>query len=1014
MFPESYAVLFRVKSVSKLVYIIPNNFHINIENMLYNIINNLPNITIPLYEIEVAGLKIPITLSYHASGIKFADYDGDIGAGWSIDASGYRISRTLLGGADEKTDILPEDSLRFLHTGVINWRPGTGKDFKEFCEEIIQALSDLDHQEGLNAYMKNRLLDREYDQFKYFLPSTQGSFIISDRNRREISIAEQNLDKIILDPGKNDMLLEDIEITDDKGFIYYFGGKQTGGLELAERDNSGGKNRTAWALSKILSPLDNRTIATFEYTKKTVFLKQDGFMNYYVLPDQEAFPNPQPPIQGGFGGNDCNGGRKLDRYADWFHYDLGSTLPYLYGTGDCLFTSKIYTDYVDIEFVRFNIITGYYADYQRLKEIIIKNKSGRTIRTIKFNYTKEEPYDHTLLESVVIMNDNQSESEKYKFEYYLPEPGTSFIADQWGYYKSETGIDPYYRGIAPAFIHEEAKNDKYLFCYAHVTNQSPIQYLRNIGDDVNWAFFNRTKNEFPHYFSLKKIIYPTGGSTTYEYEPNQYPGIDKGGGQRIAKITSDPQDGITPPVTTMFKYGWNESGIGINNFDLNYNMFKNVSLVYDIIGGYDVWGLPAQYLTATIIRTYSSYDLTGLNQFFSVKYPEVTTYQVSKDQYTGKVKSSYDIYEQYVIGEMTRPIYASHFQFPAIYDTEHKDYGIKEYRPGYKPLLMLRLFFNDKNNCIKTEEYAYKEVYPSKRRFLGLKQRKNIDITNFSMIFPTPTAPAPWHDLYYLGILHTIHSTMLSEVVLGTHVPNYKFESLVEPSRDDIESYEILTLDERNRVKKSIKNWELVKEYSYPEPGSSLDKKNIVSTPVETITQMKEQEIGRIKYEYAGNSILPNAIKTSASGANDLRTDLTYDLYDKRGNLLQYTHLQNFTTSYIWGYNYLYPIAEIKGASFADVKNALGNYSDAQMEALSANANPSDSDINSIDTKLRTYFTNKPVLITTYAYKPLYGMSFMINEQGVKTTFEYDGFGRLIETTYDGKKVDSYQYNYRK
>jgi hypothetical protein len=32
--------------------------------------NGLPEISISLYEIEVRGLKIPVTLNYHASGIK--------------------------------------------------------------------------------------------------------------------------------------------------------------------------------------------------------------------------------------------------------------------------------------------------------------------------------------------------------------------------------------------------------------------------------------------------------------------------------------------------------------------------------------------------------------------------------------------------------------------------------------------------------------------------------------------------------------------------------------------------------------------------------------------------------------------------------------------------------------------------------------------------------------------------------------------------------------------------------
>ena len=62
--------------------------------------NGLPEIDIPLYELKIKGLTIPVTLSYHASGIRYKQYDGEVGAGWSLNAGGYRVSRTI-NGRDE-------------------------------------------------------------------------------------------------------------------------------------------------------------------------------------------------------------------------------------------------------------------------------------------------------------------------------------------------------------------------------------------------------------------------------------------------------------------------------------------------------------------------------------------------------------------------------------------------------------------------------------------------------------------------------------------------------------------------------------------------------------------------------------------------------------------------------------------------------------------------------------------------------------------------------------------------
>ena len=62
----------------------------------------IPDISIPLFEIRLKELTIPVTLSYHASGVKAFQYDGDVGAGWSINVGGYKVMRTIYGLEDER------------------------------------------------------------------------------------------------------------------------------------------------------------------------------------------------------------------------------------------------------------------------------------------------------------------------------------------------------------------------------------------------------------------------------------------------------------------------------------------------------------------------------------------------------------------------------------------------------------------------------------------------------------------------------------------------------------------------------------------------------------------------------------------------------------------------------------------------------------------------------------------------------------------------------------------------
>src|ERR1043166_4471722 len=50
--------------------------------------SGLPEISIPLYTIKTASFEIPISIEYHASGIKVMEYPSWVGAGWVLNAGG--------------------------------------------------------------------------------------------------------------------------------------------------------------------------------------------------------------------------------------------------------------------------------------------------------------------------------------------------------------------------------------------------------------------------------------------------------------------------------------------------------------------------------------------------------------------------------------------------------------------------------------------------------------------------------------------------------------------------------------------------------------------------------------------------------------------------------------------------------------------------------------------------------------------------------------------------------------
>ena len=62
------------------------------------------NIEIPLYTIKVRDITVPISLSYHASGIKVSEEASRVGLGWVLNCGGI-ISRNIVNKDDFINDI---------------------------------------------------------------------------------------------------------------------------------------------------------------------------------------------------------------------------------------------------------------------------------------------------------------------------------------------------------------------------------------------------------------------------------------------------------------------------------------------------------------------------------------------------------------------------------------------------------------------------------------------------------------------------------------------------------------------------------------------------------------------------------------------------------------------------------------------------------------------------------------------------------------------------------------------
>src|ERR1700754_1425483 len=61
----------------------------------------IPDINIPIYTAQSGKIKLPISISYHAGGLKVQEQASWVGAGWSLNAGGV-ITRTVVGAPDDR------------------------------------------------------------------------------------------------------------------------------------------------------------------------------------------------------------------------------------------------------------------------------------------------------------------------------------------------------------------------------------------------------------------------------------------------------------------------------------------------------------------------------------------------------------------------------------------------------------------------------------------------------------------------------------------------------------------------------------------------------------------------------------------------------------------------------------------------------------------------------------------------------------------------------------------------
>jgi hypothetical protein len=847
-------------------------------NFEVNLFHGVPEINISIFEVKSKGFNIPISLSYHASGIKVTDVASWVGLGWNINAGG-QISRNVKGKDDFLGILKPDYQLKT--PDQVN--PNTFDGYL-----YLKSLSTNDQ-------------DSQPDVFSYSMPGKHGNFLYKNPTTPVLIPSEPiriTRDQI---PQATSSFFR-FNLLDERGNNYLFG-KSLSGESVAESSSAevGGTPNSyvsSWLLTHMISSDKSDTVSYTYYPASNVQLNGETIDNVSVTDNVVSNDpgisdtTPPQPLTGSIVNTVTSSNLSVSqRLMKEIQFDNGK-----------------------VQFITSNNNRSDLAS-PALDRILIYSKSKGVLELLKtiqfyYSYFGSSPDLRLKLDSIIVYPSDSQPNQTYRFTYNVQPnlPNFKKAQDYWGYFNNQSNstlvpltVIPYQIGIYP--VGTSAPNTAQIGTANRTPNPDAVQ--SNI---------------------LKRIQYPTGGYTIFNYEPNKYPGLVNdmiGGGVRIQSILTY-SDENSEPVIKSYKYGTatnKESGLGI------LNSIKTAYYTPTKVSSYNLAG---PMLTTSDNTNYSSNISYNINEYddSNVFYPFATEYIGTSEVNLGKKVNEFSMENDIVLINST-------YGFMPQVQSYHWKRGKLLHLQEYEKL-------NGPNYNLKKETTNYyASIKPETIPNIGLNVIQTYVISGFP------------EDVYYSGILPRPYSYSFYDLFTGAFLPSssgvktYGTTSNLETFTE----YKYNNSFQPSTIKNLKSNGDtLLTRYKYADDYSTsvsstsgsgilnLQSSNILSLPIEETLSIKvpngpEKIVGgeiktyydnklllKDEYRLETNQPISNYQASSIDGSGLLsiptvfKRRINYTAYDANANPTEYLIDDKRKNSYIWGYK--------KNLVIADVQNA--------------------------------------------------------------------------------------------
>lgn len=961
---------------------------------------------IPLYTYKDNDFEIPLSLHYSSSGYKTYAPIGCVGLGWALNAGGF-ITRKVNGIPDEvdKTFSIIKNNLKWLVNlnGYNKFSTLLPKNYKIENGEVL-----FDYQNGISYYGTltnlpdtNRFetrVETNPDMFAFnflgqtgkFMLNDEGTFTVFDTSHPEGEYKIEILSFGHTYPNKTVR----IQITTGDGYKYTF-------EDITASDNNEMSfwhtnplyptHSTSFPLVEIEAP--NGRKVTIEYNAKESNTTVNGYFSRSN--DWSSGGNPsESAITTGYL-------TSAVRVQPISKITIGNTIiNFLYSVR---VKEKIDIPYLPNEY-------GSLLDVVRkLESISIEdNRLTAPLQKFTFNYGYGKDVGYTASRPVLLLKGiDASGSGKYNMDYFNEDkPFPTFLKgrDFWGYWNNSTAED-----VLPGMAFDLATNIE-----TSVENANGYSYLPDFSSSQQGM--------------LRKITYPTGGFTRYYYEPNDYGSKlvkdlrnNHNNNSYLESVNNEISGGLR--LRRMTNYVNSMDSVFV---DYGYRFLDNPSLSTGILLHNPRFYREVNYTSNGYTKKVK--QVSWLNDFISsedgldVAYSQVTT-KSSDGSYCVYNFSDYTMFPDL---PHNKSVVFNKFTFSNSDLAEPNNFFARnDSRHRIRGKLLSKLYYNNANKLTYKEEYNYDF------------EKFNSDLSDQdkqTYPYPLPAEANSYSvqeafSYFYIQKNYT-RSCPLKSLIKSTYPSNSETTPTIE---EENFSYNNVGQMINKEVKMSNGNKSFTKiKYPYdlrstggwPNNYDNMFDNGFRNFPIKTqksilnkgITLLSNNDytnIGLNGKVFYSLSEIKNTELSSPLLLSDFSPDIdTYlktqksFLYDSKGNIKQISYKDGTTITYLFSYNYQYPVAEIKNATYVEVEAALGNAT--QVNNLAAANIPDMTIVEALRTKL------PKALVFTYTYKPLIGLISKTDPRGVTTNYTYDTFNRLYLARDNNKNiVGKYNYAYQ-